>query len=82
MILRGGRRLEIKIVMTLRMMRARNVHQPRKIDSTQSAVLIIKSPTYHKASWSRTMYSSACQDIGCDDFAINPLYHIAKKKVK
>ena len=68
--------MEVRTVITLRMTRTKKVHHLRKTESAISAAPMTKSPKYHQALRSRTMYSSACQVMSCSFFAITILYHI------
>ena len=54
----------------LMIIRARKVHHCSTADRAQRPPPIKKRPTYQMVSRLRMMYSSACQEISCDDFAI------------
>ena len=66
----------MRTVIILRTTRIKKVHHLRKTDNAIRAAPMIKSPKYHPALRSRTMYSSACQVMSCSLFAITILYHI------
>ena len=69
----------IKIVIALKITSIRKVHQPRKMERTERPIVIMARPTYHHALRSRTIYSSACQEISCNAFVMFLLYHICEK---
>ena len=70
---RGGRKVEMRMVIMLRMTKMRKVHQPRRIDNAQRPPATTKRPKYHQALRPGTMYSSACHETSCNLFTITIL---------
>ena len=73
MILRGGRRAEIKMVIILRTTNAIKVHQLRKTARIQSPAPIMNRPMYHQMLRLYCMYSTPCQVISLSFLAITKL---------